>query len=82
MQKMADANRTPTPQPGLSLPTQFLMLAKQIQFSENAEGAPPGGATVTYDPNGVVARIAATIPLERVQQPDGSEILRPVNFLK
>jgi hypothetical protein len=83
---MTDANRTPQlsvtgSTGGLSLPAQFLVLAKQIEAGENVEGT-VGGVTVTYNPNGTDARITATIPLERIAQPDGTEILKPVNFLK
>ena len=78
---MTDANKTPQASSTQGLVNQFVVLAKQI---ESAEGMPntTGGVAVTYDGNGKFMRVAGVIPLERTTQPDGSEVTRPVKFLK
>ncbi len=78
---MTDANRTPQTSNTQNLVSQFVALSKQIEAAENIDNT-TGGVAVTYDGNGRFMRVAGVIPLERITNPDGSELTRPINFLK
>ena len=81
---MADASRTPTPatRPAAvnSLPSQFLKVARQLNDAQQREGAPAGGVTFTYGPTAITGTF--NIPIERIPQEDGGELLQPIDFVQ
>jgi hypothetical protein len=77
---MTDANRTPVaPTNATSIPAQALALLRQIRDSENKEGVPAGGVTLTYTATAITGTF--TFPVDRIPTPEG-ESLRVIDFVK